>query len=118
MPISSEYQNSSDYKEFVNQARKLKEYFDSLPVDSETKQSILEELSWMFKTTAEVILPPRREEILAIVRDHTEVTFDFLQRRFFGVPARTLRSDLKKLAEEGLIIKVGKTRGSFYRVKL
>jgi len=28
-----------------------------------------------------------------------------------------LRYDLKKLVEKGLIIKVGKTKGSFYRIK-
>ena len=66
---------------------------------------------------SEIILPPRQEEILAIINDHVDASFDFIKRRFFNVPARTLRYDLKKLAEKGLIIKVGKTRGSFYRAK-
>lgn len=66
---------------------------------------------------AEIILPPRQEEILSIIRDHINVSLDFIKRRFFKVPARTLSYDLKKLAEQGLIVKVGKTRGSFYRVK-
>ena len=65
----------------------------------------------------DIILPPRQEEIFAIIKDHLNVSFDFISRRFYKVPARTLRYDLKKLAEKGQIVKVGKTRGSFYRVK-
>jgi len=66
----------------------------------------------------EIILPPRQEEILSIIKDHLNVSLDFIKRRFFKVPARTLSYNLKKLADQGLIVKVGKTRGSFYRVKL
>ena len=65
----------------------------------------------------DIILPPRQEEILAIIKDHLNVSLEFIKRRFFKVPARTLSYDLKKLAEQGLIVKVGKTRGSFYRVR-
>ena len=65
----------------------------------------------------EIILPPRQEEILAIIKDHINVTLDFIKRRFYKVPSRTLRYDLKKLSEKGMIVKVGKTRGSFYRVR-
>jgi len=39
-----------------------------------------------------------------------------IHRRFLKVPARTFRYDLKKLADEGLIIKIGQTRGSYYRI--
>jgi Fic family protein len=62
-------------------------------------------------------LLPRRREILNIVKDHHLVSFDFLQRRFLAVNARTLRYDLKKLAQEGFIVKKGKTRGVFYAPK-
>jgi Fic family protein len=63
------------------------------------------------------LLPPRQEEIVNVIRDHGDVTFDFIRRRFLRVPARTLRYDMKKLAEKGIIVKIGSTRGSFYRLK-
>ena len=63
------------------------------------------------------LLPPRQEEIVRIVRNHVFVSFDFLQRRFYEVPGRTLRYDLKKLQERRLLVKIGKTRGSFYKLE-
>jgi len=42
---------------------------------------------------------------------------DSIRRRFLIVSPRMIRFDLKKLEEEGLIIKVGATRGAMYRVK-
>ncbi len=62
------------------------------------------------------LLPPRQDEILNIIRDHNIVSFDFIKRRFLKVPERTLRYDLKKLVEKKYIIKIGKTRGSFYKI--
>jgi DeoR/GlpR family transcriptional regulator of sugar metabolism len=59
-------------------------------------------------------LLPRRFEILGIVRDHKQVSFDFIKRRFWGVPSRTLRYDLNKLCKSGFIIKRGVTRGAVY----
>lgn len=64
-----------------------------------------------------IYLPPRQEEILNIIRDHNNVTFDFIRRRFLKIPPRTLRFDLKKLAEKKVIIKIGQTKGSFYKIK-
>ncbi len=65
----------------------------------------------------EIFLPPRQEEIFNIVKDHIMVSFDMIRRRFLKVPERTLRYDLKKLLDKELIIKIGKTRGSYYRIK-
>jgi len=62
-------------------------------------------------------LLPRRLEILNIIRDHKLVSFDFIRRRFLKINPRTLRYDLKKLAEDGFIVKRGKTRGVFYSPK-
>ncbi len=62
-----------------------------------------------------VILPPRQEEIYHIIADHKMASFDTVKRRFLKVPERTLRYDLKKLQEKGLIVKVGSTKGVFYR---
>lgn len=61
-----------------------------------------------------VILPPRQEEIYSIIIDQKMVSFDTVRRRFLKVPERTLRYDLKKLQEKGLIAKVGSTRGTYY----
>lgn len=61
-------------------------------------------------------LLPRRAEILAVIKDHKLVKFDFIRRRFMGVNPRTLRYDLKKLADAGLIRKRGKTNGAYYEV--
>lgn len=64
----------------------------------------------------EIILPPRQEEILQIIKDQRMVSFDFLSRRFLKVPVRTLHYDIEKLQQKNLVIKVGKTRGSFYTI--
>jgi DNA-binding transcriptional ArsR family regulator len=64
----------------------------------------------------ETFLPPRQEEIYLIIKEHTVVSFDNIRRRFLKVPERTLRYDLKKLTEKKLIIKIGETRGSYYKL--
>ena len=64
-----------------------------------------------------VFLPPRQEEIYNIIGDHKVVSFDTIRRRFAKVPERTLRYDLKKLLDRGLIEKSGETRGRYYRIK-
>ena len=45
------------------------------------------------------------------------VNFDIIRRRFLAVNERTLRFDLKKLTDAGLIKKLGTTKGVFYTVK-
>lgn len=62
-------------------------------------------------------LLPRRAEILAVIRDHKLVKFDFLRRRFMGISPRMLRYDLKKLTDARLIRKRGKTNGVYYEAK-
>ncbi len=59
-------------------------------------------------------LLPRRAEIYNIIKDHRLVNFDQLRRRFLAVNERTLRYDLKKLADAGLIRKLGTTNGAHY----
>lgn len=61
-------------------------------------------------------LPPRRSEILAIVRDHSPCSLDFISRRFVTTPDTTLRYDLQQLQKAGLIKKLGTTRGVLYEV--
>lgn len=62
-------------------------------------------------------LPPRQEEIYNTIKDHKVCSFNMIRRRFLLVPERTLRFDLKKLFDKGLIEKTGETRGRYYRVK-
>lgn len=62
-------------------------------------------------------LPPRQEEMYNIIKDHTVIPFDMIRRRFLKVPERTLRYDLKKLLDGGLIEKTGETKGTYYRLK-
>lgn len=64
-----------------------------------------------------MFLPPRQEEILNIIKDHGFVSFDIIRRRFLKVPERTLRYDIKKLLDMGIVVKTGKTKGSYYRAK-
>ena len=65
----------------------------------------------------ETILSPRQEELFNLIKDHPLIPFNSIQRRFMGVPGRTLRYDLKKLADKNLIIKTAKTRGAYYKIK-
>jgi len=70
------------------------------------------------KQQAEVIdyLLPRRAEIFSIIRDQKLVQFDQVRRRFVKVNERTLRYDLKKLQDQGLIRKRGATKGVYYEI--
>lgn len=69
------------------------------------------------KKKEQFFLPPRQEEIYNIIKDHKVCSFDMIRRRFLLVPERTLRYDLKKLFDKGLIEKTGETKGRYYRVK-
>lgn len=62
-------------------------------------------------------LSPRQEEIMNIIKDHGVVSFETVRRRFLKVPQRTLRYDLKKLADRGLVETSGETRGRYYRIR-
>ena len=66
------------------------------------------------KTAKEDRLLPRRLEIFNIICDHRMVNFDTIRRRFLMVNERTLRYDLKKLVDLGLIRKRGVTKGVYY----
>ena len=99
------YKNSEDYlvfmlNAFLNESEELKKQIESAQKGKGT------------------LLPPRQEEIYLIIKEHKIVSFDNIRRRFLKVPKRTLRYDLKKLADKELIIKIGETRGSYYKAKL
>ncbi|OGG09380.1 hypothetical protein A2154_01160 [Candidatus Gottesmanbacteria bacterium RBG_16_43_7] len=59
-------------------------------------------------------LLPRRAEILAIIEDHRQVSFDFISRRFRQIPQRTIHYDITRLIRDGLVRKRGSTRGALY----
>jgi Fic family protein len=77
----------------------------------EAKKMVLEKR----KTDFTDFLLPRRAEIYNIIKDHKLINFNTLQRRFSKINSRTLRYDLKKLQDEGIIIKLGTTKGVYYK---
>lgn len=88
------------------------EYFLGLIADSAT--SVLGIISKQESVIKPTGLLPRRQELLNIIRDHQIVSFDFLYRRFTGIPPSTLRYDLLSLQKGGYIQKLGVTRGALY----
>ena len=102
LSLDDKDKNVTDYLEFMLQA--LAETAE------ETKQLVLEKE----KLDIEDLLLPRRAEILNIIKDHGMVNFDIIRRRFMAVNERTLRYDLKKLTDQGLIRKRGTTKGVYY----
>jgi len=96
---------SSDMTEFI-------EYFLKSLVNS--AKDILKQLQ--NPTVMRPSLPFRRQEILNIITDHPNCTFDFLQRRFPSINSKTLHYDIKKLIDLSLITKVGATRGVLYKI--
>lgn len=88
------------------------EYFLDLIQASATK--VLKQITQPDTTHKLHALLPRRQELLNIIQDHKVVSFDFLHRRFTGVPSSTLRYDLLSLQKSGYIKKLGVTRGALY----
>lgn len=87
---------------------------EAIAVSAEkAKEAILEKE----KAEVEDYLLPRRAEIFNIIKDQRLVNFDQIRRRFMQVNERTLRFDLKKLADAGLIRKRGMTKGVYYEIQ-
>lgn len=87
-----------------------------LEIVNDQAQKILDELGDKRFTSADLLLP-RRKEILEVIRDHEIMSLDSIRRRFLLVSPRMIRYDLKKLEEQGFIIKLGTTRGALYKIK-
>lgn len=68
------------------------------------------------EASIEDFLLPRRAEIFNIIKEHNLVSFDQIRRRFLNINERTLRYDLKKLQDSGLIRKRGETKGVYYEI--
>ncbi len=118
------------FEEYIDKNRQ--DYYDLLGSDSSDVggfvefilesfvyglQSGLNSLQEVVTISPLMYLMPRRQEILALLRDHPHSSFDFLHRRFFSIPPRTLRYDLKYLCDHGYIIKIGSTNGALYTPK-
>lgn len=95
----------TDYLEFMLEA--------IAQTAKEAKNLVLEKK----QSEVEDFLLPRRAEILRIIKDHQLVNFDMIRRRFLGVNERTLRYDIKKLLDQGLIRKRGMTKGVYYETE-
>jgi len=102
--LESSEKDVTDYVEFI------------LESIAETAKEVKEQFLKKDGVKVEDLLLPRRAEILNIIKDHGIANFDTIRRRFLKVNERTLRYDLKKLADQGLIKKRGTTKGVYYEV--
>lgn len=84
---------------------------------NETAKTVKEAVVKNREYEVEDYLLPRRAELLRIIKEQKLINFDSLKRRFLHVNQRTLRYDLKKLQDGGLIRKRGTTRGVYYEAK-
>lgn len=100
--LESTDKDVTDYVEFI------------LESIAETAKSVKEQFLKKEGLKIEDLLLPRRAEVLNIIKEHGMVNFDTLRRRFLKVNERTLRYDLKKLSDAGLIKKRGSTKGVYY----
>ena len=117
------------FEEYIDENRER--YYAALDSDKEMTSFIeffLESLEAQARKVLEMLrerkteapadsLLPRRREILEIIKDHPECSFDFLCRRFQNINPKTLHYDLKQLQEKGFLQKLGATRGSLYKLK-
>lgn len=83
---------------------------------SEAAKDVKEQLLQKDDLKIDDLLLPRRAEILNIIKEQGMVNFDQIRRRFMAVNERTLRFDLKSLADSGLIRKRGITKGVYYEL--
>lgn len=106
---------SEYYHALENSERDVTDYLEfMLEATSKTAQNVKKLVLDKKEAGAEDYLLPRRAEILNIIKDHGMVNFDTIRRRFISVNERTLRYDLKKLQDAGLIRKRGSTKGVYY----
>ncbi len=117
-------------EEYLNEHQE--EYYSTLGISKKDITEFVEFFTNAVATSAEKVIKllqnrkeerpedtllPRRQEILAIIREHKLVSFDFIKRRFQKVPVSSLHYDLKMLLKTRFIIKLGTTRGALYAPK-
>lgn len=103
------------YKALEDSERDVTGYVEFiLEAISSSAEQVKEQVLQKQKADVKDYLLPRRAEILSLIEEHRILSFDSIKRRFMGVNERTLRYDLKKLQDAGLIRKRGTTKGVYY----
>lgn len=103
------------YRVLENSDRDVTDYLEfMLKAISRLAEDAKKQVLGKTEGKVEDTLLPRRLEILNIIRDKKLVNFDIIRRRFLKVNERTLRYDIKKLVDMGLVSKRGTTRGVYY----
>jgi len=106
---------SAYYDTLMDREKDVTDYLEfMLQGISETAEFVKEQVVKKQHAEIEDYLLPRRAEILRIIKEQRIINFDSIHRRFLKVNERTLRYDLKKLADAGLIRKLGTTKGAYY----
>jgi len=120
------FRGLAPFEEYIDKHRD--EYYEALEPNLDATKFVefsLEALIIQAKETVEKLsqanevrpadkLLPRRKEILEVVRDHPNCSFDLIARRFAAVNPKTLHYDLGQLMKIGLVKKLGVSRGSVY----
>lgn len=107
-----------EYYALLSQTRKDISLFVEFYLDCllTAAQELMDTLKNSKTTGPEDALLPRQREIYLILKDHPEVSFDFIARRFLAVPKSTLHYDLNQMVKKKLVVKLGSTRGVLYRL--
>ncbi len=84
---------------------------------AESSESSFEKIKDIKEENPQDRLLPRRQEIIAIIKDHPHSSFDSIKRRFPATPASTLHYDIQVLVKNSFIKKLGSTRGTVYTSK-
>lgn len=107
------------YRGLDNVERDITDFLEfMLEVIAKAAEDVKKQILEKKQANAEDYLLPRRAEILNIIKDHKLISFDEIRRRFKAVNERTLRYDLKKLQDSGLIRKRGITKGVYYEINV
>lgn len=112
-------ENREEYYDLLSSTKKditeFVEFFQDAIVTSAEKA--IAELKDTKQEKATDSLLPRRQEIIAIIKDHKMVSFDFIKRRFYKIPDSSLHYDISELVKKGFVRKLGETRGVMYTIK-
>ncbi|MGA2911297.1 MAG: Fic family protein [Candidatus Levyibacteriota bacterium] len=109
-------ERKAEYYEYLDRSDATSFIEFMLEIINGQLQKVLDEINNKQETSEDLLLP-RRKEILDVIRDHGVMSLDSIRRRFLKVSSRMIRYDLKKLEEQGFIIKLGTTRGAMYKLK-
>lgn len=108
---------SERYKELKKSSVSLsKDVFDDQPEVAE-EEVVVEKGSDNIDAEDDVLedVSERGKKLLGYIKANKHLTMSDIRVKFSSVTARTLRRDLDKLEDRGLIEQLGKTRGSSYR---